>query len=341
MAFQITFKPSDKIIFAEAEDSILTAAIHQGVNIPYGCRNGACGACKAKVLSGQVHYDSEIQGLSTSEQQQGFALLCCAKADSDIQLECRELTSQAGFVPKIVPVRVEQLQRLCEDVMAMRLKLPVNQSLQFHAGQYIEFILKDGTRRAFSLANPSSKQDQLELHLRHVQGGKFTDYVFNELQEKTIMRIEGPFGNFYFRNELTQPVIFVAGGTGFAPIKGMIEDLIERGQGDRNMRFYWGVRGEQDLYMRDLVLAWQNQLPNFQFIPVLSQHYDSQWQGRTGLVHEAVLQDISDFADYQVYCCGAPVMVQACQTEFLQRGLPEQHFFADIFSYASAPNNPA
>lgn len=336
MAFQITFKPSDKTIFVEADDTILSAALQQGVNIPYGCRNGACGACKAQLIHGEVHYDDEVMGLSKEEKNQSYALLCCAKPDSDITLACHELASQAGLLPKIFPVRVEQLTRVGRDVMVMTLKLPMNQSMHFYAGQYIEFILKDGSRRAFSLANPSHRNDSLELHLRHVPGGKFTDYVFNELSEKTILRIEGPFGQFYWREELQRPVIFVAGGTGFAPIKGLIEDLIVKYAYTQAVTLYWGMKTAEDFYMLDEIQSWQQKLQHFNFIPVLSEQTDlDKWQGRTGYVHQAILEDIADFSAYQVYCCGSPAMVDACQQAFQERGLAREHFFADIFSYAA------
>lgn len=339
MAFQITFQPSNKIIFSDQDESVLSAAIHQGVNIPYGCRNGACGACKAKILSGQVHYDTDIAGLSSQEIADGYALLCCAKPDSDIQVECRELSSENTIMPKIFPVRVEKLERLSSDVIAMFLKVPVNQPMHFFAGQYIEFILKDGSRRAFSMANPPHSGEMLELHLRHVPGGKFTDYVFNELQEKTILRIEGPFGSFYLRNEIDKPIIFVAGGTGFAPIKSIIEDLIFKQNLNRPMHLYWGARTAQDLYMANVAKAWANHIPNFSYIPVLScAENDLAWSGRRGFVHQAVLEDIQDFTDYQVYCCGAPEMVKACLQGFTQQGLSEQDFFADSFNYAASPS---
>ena len=335
MSFQINIKPSDKIIFCDVGESILNAAIHQGVNLAYGCRNGACGACRGKILSGSVSYQEPPLGLSEQEKQAGYALLCCAIPQTDIQVECKEIASSQGIHPKIFPVRVEKLERLAPDVMGMFVKLPSNEQMQFYAGQYIEFILKDGSRRAFSLANPPHMSQMLELHLRHVAGGVFTDYVFNELKEKTILRIEGPFGNFYLREEIPHPIIFVAGGTGFAPIKAIIEDMIQHNKIQRPIKLYWGARTQADLYMHTLAQAWAEHIPELEYIPVLSAaEHDRDWQGRRGLVHQAVLQDIQDFSNWQVYCCGAPPMINACMTGFEAAGLDPQYFFSDAFSYA-------
>jgi len=335
MSFQISIQPSNKTIFCEADESILNAALHQGVQLAYGCRNGACGACRGKILAGRVRYQEAPLGLSEQEKQQGYALLCCAIAETDIEVECKEVASLNGIQPKIYPVRVELLERLAPDVMSMFLKLPSNEQMKFHAGQYIEFILQDGSRRAFSLANPPHMAQMLELHLRHVPGGVFTDYVFNQLKAKTIMRIEGPFGNFYLREEIPHPILMVAGGTGFAPIKAMIEDLLQHNKIQVPIKLYWGARTQTDLYMHKLAQAWAQHIPQLQYIPVLSAaDDDSEWQGRRGMVHQAVLQDIQDFANWQVYCCGAPPMVNACQTSFIAQGLKPEHFFSDAFSYA-------
>ena len=336
MSHQVTIKPSGHVYQVADHDTFLSAAIDAGLNIPYGCRNGACGACKGKVLSGEVdHGDHQSTALSDKEKESGLALFCCAKPLTDAVIECREVSALNGIKPRIMPARVQMMEKLSHDVMALFLKLPSNERMQFMAGQYIEFILKDGKRRAFSLANAPHNDEFLELHLRLVPGGTFTEYVFNEMQEKAILRLEGPFGSFYLREDSNKPIIFVAGGTGFAPIKGLIEHILHQ-ETQREMVLYWGVKTLADLYMPTLPKAWASIHKNLKFIPVLSEPLASDaWQGRTGFVHQAVLDDFADLSAHEVYCCGAPVMVDTANEAFKLRGLPDDAFFSDAFTFAA------
>ncbi len=336
MTNQVRIQPSGHQYSVADGETILTGAIDAGFNLPYGCRNGACGACKGKVLAGFVdHGDYQPSALTEAEIDAGLALFCCAKPLSDVEIECREVSALNGIKPKILPVRVQSMEKLSHDVMAMFLKLPSNERMQFLAGQYIEFLMKDGQRRAFSLANAPHNDDFLELHLRLVPGGKFTEYVFNEMQEKTILRIEGPFGTFYLREDSQKPIIFVAGGTGFAPIKGIVEHILHTGI-QRDMVLYWGARSLEDLYMSSLPKNWTEMNPKFKFVPVLSEPLESDgWTGRTGLVHQAVLDDFADLSAYQVYCCGAPGMVDTALESFKAQGLPSDEFFSDAFTYSN------
>ena len=336
MSYQVTIQPSGNVYSVPESETFLAAAIDAGLNLPYGCRNGACGACKGKVISGEVDYgDYQGTALSEAERADGYALFCCAKPRSDAQIECREATNLNAIKPRIMPARVQTMEKLSHDVMALFLKLPSNERLQFMAGQYIEFILKDGKRRAFSLANAPHNDEFLELHLRLVPGGTFTEYVFKEMQEKAILRLEGPFGSFYLREDSNRPIIFVAGGTGFAPIKGIIEHILHQTT-EREMVLYWGAKALEDLYMPTLPQAWASMHPHFKFIPVLSEPLESDaWKGRTGMVHEAVLEDFVDLSAHQVYCCGAPVMVDVAHAAFQAQGLPADEFFSDAFTYAN------
>lgn len=335
MAYQVTIQPSGNVYSVTDQETFLDAAIDAGLNLPYGCRIGSCGACKGKVLSGGVDYGKyQAMALTEAEKASGLALFCCAKPLSDTVIECREVAALNGIKPRILPVRVQMMEKLSHDVMALFLKLPSNERMQFLAGQYIEFILKDGKRRAFSLANAPHNDEFLELHLRLVPGGAFTEYVFNEMPEKAILRLEGPFGSFYLREDSNKPIIFVAGGTGFAPIKGLIEHILHQNT-QREMVLYWGVKALEDLYMSALPHAWASMHPNFKFIPVLSAPASGDaWQGRTGLVHQAVLDDFQDLKGHQVYCCGAPVMVDIAAVSFKKHGLSADEFFADVFTYA-------
>lgn len=334
MTYQITIQPSGHTCSAKVYETVLESAIEAGFNIPYGCRNGACGSCKGTILSGEVDYgDYARSALSEEEKAAGKALFCCARPLSDLTIECREIIIGA-IAPRILPARVERKQQLSHDVMALFLKLPSSERLQFMAGQYIEFLLKDGKRRAFSLANAPHADSLLELHLRLIPGGVFTEYVFNEMPDKAILRIEGPFGSFYYHDDSDKPMIMVAGGTGFAPIKGIIEHMLHNNI-KREVTIYWGAKAREDLYMPELPEAWSKQYPHIKFIPVLSEALpQDNWQGRTGLVHQAVLDDITDLSAYEVYCCGAPAMVEVAHVSFLQAGLPEQAFYSDAFNYA-------
>ena len=334
MSYQITIQPSGHVYDAKAYETVLESAIEAGFNIPYGCRNGACGSCKGTILSGEVDYgDYARSALSEDEKQQGKALFCCARPLSDLTIECREIII-GTIPPRILPARVEGKKQLSHDVMALYLKLPSSEHLQFLAGQYIEFLLKDGKRRAFSLANAPHVDNLLEFHLRLIPGGVFTEYVFNEMPDKAIMRFEGPFGSFYYRDNSQKPMIMVAGGTGFAPIKGIVEHMLHHDI-KRDIVIYWGARALEDLYMPELPQAWAEQYAHIRFIPVLSDAKpEDNWQGRTGLVHQAVLDDVSDLSAYEVYCCGAPAMVEVAHASFQQAGLPEDAFYSDAFNYA-------
>lgn len=335
MPHQITIQPSGHQFTVNEDETILAAALREGFTLPYGCRNGACGSCKGKVLSGLVDNGKhQPNTLKPEEIAEGRALFCVARPLSDLTIEAREIRA-AGEVPiKTLPCRVQKLEKLADDVMLMQLKLPANERLQFLAGQYIDFLLKDGKRRSYSIANPPHADEFIELHLRHVAGGRFTDHVFGAMKEKDILRFEGPHGGFFIREDSDKPIIFVAGGTGFAPIKGMIEHLIAEAS-DRPMILYWGARAKKDLYMAQLPVEWQQKYRNFNFVPVLSDPApDDQWSGRTGFVHHAVLEDFADLGGYEIYACGAPVMVDSAREQFTKtRNLPEEAFFADSFVY--------
>jgi CDP-4-dehydro-6-deoxyglucose reductase len=335
MPFHITIQSSGHTFVAAEGETILNAALNAGFNLPYGCRNGTCGSCKGEVITGTVEYgDAQFSALTVVDVATGKALFCCAKASSDLTIACREIDATV-IPPRILPCRVEKKVQLAHDVVALFLRLPANERLQFMAGQYLEFLLKDGSRRAYSLANAPSDDNLLELHARLIPGGKFTDYVSNEMPEKTILRIEGPLGSFFLREDSDKPIIFVAGGTGFAPIKGMIEHALRQGS-KRQMTLYWGALAGRDLYMPELPQKWAAEYDNFQFIPVLSEPMpQDDWAGRTGFVHQAVLADQVDLSEVQVYCCGAPAMVEAIHRDFTENGLPEDEFFSDAFTFAA------
>jgi CDP-4-dehydro-6-deoxyglucose reductase len=334
MAHQVTLQPSGHGFSVAADTTVLEAALDAGINLPYGCKNGACGACKGKVLSGQVdHGAAQEHALSAAERAAGLALFCCAKPLSDLSLEVKEIGAARDIPVKTLPCRVQKLERLADDVMAIWLKLPANERLQFLAGQYIEFLLADGKRRAFSLASAPHADELLEIHVRRVPGGNFTEHVFTTMKERDIMRIEGPLGTFFLREESDKPILLVAGGTGFAPLKGLIEHALHIGV-KRPMQLYWGAKDRAGLYLNALAERWAA-AHGIAYVPVLSDPAAADaWTGRTGLVHQAVLADHPDLSAYQTYVCGAPAMCEAALADFTAHGLPAEEFFADVFSYA-------
>jgi CDP-4-dehydro-6-deoxyglucose reductase len=279
----------------------------------------------------------QSKALSAEEQLAGYVLTCCARAESDVVLESRQVTEAGAFPIRKMPVRVQALARQSHDVVQLRLQLPAGEPLQFHAGQYVEFILRDGTRRSYSMANAPHTLQQagtgLELHIRHLPGGKFTDHVFGAMKEKEILRIEGPYGSFFLREDSDKPLVLLASGTGFAPIKALLEHMKFKGI-ERPATLYWGGRRPEDLYMDDWVRAQLPQMPQLRYVPVVSNAVpEDDWHGRTGFVHRAVLEDFDDLSGHQVYACGAPVVVDAAKRDYVaQRGLPEEEFYADAFT---------
>jgi CDP-4-dehydro-6-deoxyglucose reductase len=335
MTFQITVQPSGHHFACEAGDTVLAAAIRAGIGLPYGCKNGACGSCKGKVLVGAVEHKAHQQrALPPEEKAQGYALFCCATTSADLVIEAREVGGSSDYPVRKMPARVAQIDRLTPDVVLIRLQLPANEALAYRAGQYIEFLLRDGKRRSYSIANaPSSLDSPLTLHLRHMPGGLFTDQVFGTMKERDILRFEGPLGTFFLREDSDKPIVMLASGTGFAPVKALVEHMIHL-QSARPVSLYWGGRRPGDLYMHALCEQWAATLPHLRYVPVISDPLpEDQWQGRTGFVHAAVMQDLPDLSGYQVYACGAPAMVDAARRDFsAQCGLPADEFHADAFT---------
>jgi CDP-4-dehydro-6-deoxyglucose reductase len=335
MGFQITVLPSQHTFSAQPDETILDAALRQGVLLPYGCRDGGCGACRAKIVSGQVDDgQGRARALSDADRDDGLALLCCASANSDVVIEASELSAAQMLPARTLPARIDKLERVAPDVMLMELKLPASERLRFLAGQYIEILLKDGRRRAFSLANAPHDDARLQLHIRHLPGGLFTEQVFGRMKERDMLRFSGPHGAFFVREESAKPIVLVAGGTGFAPIKAIVEHLIGE-RSTRPMTVYWGGKTRADLYLMALGEQWAQS--GIGFVPVLSEALPSDdWRGRRGLVHQSVMADYPDLSGHQVYVCGAPAMVAAARRDFVgQCALPDDEFFADSFELAN------
>jgi CDP-4-dehydro-6-deoxyglucose reductase len=337
MTFQVTVQPSGRKFEVARDEALLTAALRQGLVLPYGCKDGACGSCKSRLLEGRViHGAHQLKALSVEEEAAGLILTCCGTPQTDCVIEQRQVAAAGQFTAQKMPARVMSLTRPAPDVAVLRLQLPANVQLQYHAGQYVEFILKDGARRSYSMANaPSSQQQQpgIELHIRHMPGGKFTEHVFGALKERDILRVEGPFGSFYLREDSDKPIVLLASGTGFAPIKAIIEHMQAKGL-VRPAVLYWGCRTRADLYQHEWAEQAAAAMPSLRYVPVLSEpRPEDAWFGRTGLVHQAVMEDFADLSGHQVYACGVPIMVDSARRDFVARcGLPAEEFYADSFT---------
>jgi CDP-4-dehydro-6-deoxyglucose reductase len=337
MTFNVTVLPSGRSFTANPDEALLAAAIRQGIGMPYGCKDGACGSCKCKKIEGTVtHGPHQLKALSHEEEAAGFILTCCGVAQTDLVLESRQVTDESAFPIKKMPARVSAITRVSHDVMLIRLQLPAGDAFKYHAGQYVEFLLRDGDRRSYSMGNAPHTQAQtpgIELHIRHMPGGKFTDQVFGTMKEKDILRIEGPYGSFFLREDSDKPLVLLASGTGFAPIKALIEHMQHQGI-TRPAVLYWGGRRPADLYMNDWVQAKVAEMPHLKYVPVISNALpEDAWTGRTGFVHQAVLEDFPDLSGHQVYACGAPIVVDSARADYCAlAGLPEEEFFADSFT---------
>ncbi|MCL2875177.1 MAG: CDP-6-deoxy-delta-3,4-glucoseen reductase [Betaproteobacteria bacterium] len=339
MSCRIQLQPSGHTFVANENLTVLDSALEAGLILPHGCRTGVCSACKSRILHGQVDLGAYAEhALPDSERESGYALLCCTRPRSDLLIEVHGVEQETDTRPKQIPCRVSRLERLAEDVMLVELQLPASEPFTFRAGQYVDFLLADGQRRSFSIANAPAKTGWLELHIRLIPGGHFTTHVFESMKLRDILRIEGPHGSFWLREKSNKPIVMLAGGTGFAPLKGLVEHAIHLGL-ERPIALYWGARVPSGLYLHEMAQSWQLILPTFRYISVVSDTCpDDAWAGRRGLVHEAVLADFADLSQHEVYICGAPPMIEAARDSFTHtRGLPIDAFYSDAFTFAAKP----
>jgi len=328
-------RPDNRIIAVRAGETLLDAGLREGIALPFDCRNGGCGECKATLRSGSVEFGPYQPGvLSTAERAAGKILTCVCTPRDDVELEY--VPARAPGVPpaRVWSATVEQMQRLAPDVMQVMLRLEGSERIAFYAGQYINILLEDGAKRAFSFATAPAVNDRIELHIRRIPGGRYTTQVFERMRTGDRVRFEGPLGSFFLREDSEKPMIFVAGSTGFAPVKSMLEYAFSRDV-KRRMILYWGVRRPADLYLGELPAKWAREHANFDFVPVISHPApEDAWQGRTGLVHEAILADFGDLSGYQVYACGSAAMVEAAHPAFKAKGLGQDDCFSDAFRLA-------
>jgi CDP-4-dehydro-6-deoxyglucose reductase len=336
MTYTITNRRNDTSFPVNEGETILDAALRDNRIYPYGCRSGVCGACKCELVSGSVDYgDYEDFALPDDEKKQGKVLLCQATALEDVAIDVDEIMTGTSIQIKMLPCRVGKLERLAEDVIQLFLTLPKTQKFNFIAGQYIDIILKDGQRRSFSIANlpENAAEEGLELHIRHVPDGHFTPRVFDSMKERDLLRFEGPFGTYFLQSEVETPIIMVAGGTGFSPVKGLVEQAMQQNP-DYQIHLFWGARDIQDLYMNSLAREWAEKYTGFTYTPVLSESKSDGWSGETGFVHEAVSRSYEDVTGYDIYASGPPIMVDSVRDTLKAKGMDSQRFYFDSFDFA-------
>jgi CDP-4-dehydro-6-deoxyglucose reductase, E3 len=338
MRVRITLAKSNISFSVAPDQSLLDAALAASLNLPHSCKSGNCGSCRARLLQGEIHYpNGPPLGLSDTEVADGIVLLCQARARSDLSIETYAVTTPEQAVIKRLPARIERALPLSHDVMGLYVRLPAAETFRFEAGQYIDIMLSGGRRRSFSIASPPHDARLLELHVRRVAGGEFSEKLFDADPQKSLLTIEGPLGQFVYRPGIA-PMLLVGGGTGIAPLLSILRHVIENGI-ERDISIYWGVRSERDLYAQTILenlaqrYSAQGRPARLRYVPVLSEP-SSDWQGLRGFVHEAVLQDIDDLEKYDVYAAGPPAMITAVRSEFGRRGVAASRLFFDSFDYA-------
>lgn len=333
MNFRVSLSPSGHSFEVAEQEPILQAGLTAGISLPYGCRMGTCTTCRGKVVSGRVDLGHVHPSyLTEADREQGYALLCQAKPLSDVVVEVEELPRLVP--PEKFPAMVRRITKLTPDVAIVDLRLPLHLNLHFAAGQYVDVLLPDGARRSYSIASAPKTAGtiDLQIHVRHMPGGVFTDRVFTTLKERDKLSCEGPLGTFFLRDDSDKPVVLLATGTGYGPIRSLILDAFQR-KITRPMTFYWGARTKRDLYLLEEPLQWAQAHDNFRFVPLLTRPLpEDSWDGRTGYVQHAAMADFSDLSNYEVYACGSPAMVDSARHEFVsQRGLEARNYHADAF----------
>lgn len=341
MAFRVTIQRSGHVFECEPGQSVLAAGLDAGYVLPYNCRSGFCQTCKARIVEGQVGYKDELLPtyLSPEDRARGATLLCQARPLSDLVIDAREVLDLSGLTPRRSPARIRELELLAPDVARLKLRLPMNENILFAAGQHLALLFPDGEKRNYSIANAcgSAGVSEVELHVRIYPGGLFSGQLFNGIKAGSLVQVELPLGTFFLREKSERPMIFIATGVGFAPIKAMLETIMAKDLcSKRPVHFYWGGRRRADLYFNALVQAWADATPGLSYTPLLSQPAEAcEWGGATGHVQQHVLADHPDLSEHEIYACGAPTMIHQAKADMVARARADPaRFFADEFSVA-------
>jgi 2-polyprenylphenol hydroxylase and related flavodoxin oxidoreductases len=325
MNYKISLEPSAISFDAEEDITILQSALKNDVVLEHSCGNGQCGACKTKLISGNISFDDKFHVLNENDRDENIFLSCVAKPLSDISIRADFFPELLDIKTKTVPCKVYSIEYPVANVAILKLRLPPAADFRYLPGQYID-LSYNGISRSYSIASAIVDDNLLELHIRKVADGVFSGFVFNEFKQNQLLRMQGPIGTFFIR-KTNKPLIFLAGGTGFAPVKAMVESLIKQDD-KRPIHIYWGARKQDDIYS-DLPNQWANKYSNITSQIIVSD--DDAWQGRSGFVHQAVLDDFASLEDFMVYACGASAMINIARQTFIEKGLDEHSFIADAF----------
>lgn len=323
---QITLT-SGSVFIGASGSSLLDAATQAGVFLPYSCKTGRCSTCKCKVVKGQTRVLQPETGLTEREKSEGWILSCVRSAETDLTIEVDDLGGVVLPAAKTFPCRVNHLEKLAPDVIQVKLRLPPTADFNFIPGQYINVIGVSGIRRSYSIANSGFQDKLLELHIRAVENGALSEYWFKQARVNDLLRLNGPLGTFVLRDTPDRDLIFLATGTGIAPVKAMLELLLHNSanQTYRSVTVMWGGRVPTDFYFDVGRIAGK-----FKYIPVLSRA-DTSWLGARGYVQDELLSLLPDLSQAVVYACGSNSMIHSAREILMKNGLPIKCFYSDAF----------
>jgi len=325
--------PSGREFETLGDETVLGAALRQHLNLPHSCRGGSCGTCRVRLLSGRISYPhGRPPGISAAEESDGFALICQARAIDDLVIETHEIRDVTDVEVRCLPARIERMRRLAPDVMGLWLRLPAVEPFTWQCGQYVDIMLPGGHRRSFSLANPPHDSALLELHVRRAPGGAFSEQLFTTLQEGSLLRMEGPLGQFIYRPG-ERPLLLIGGGTGYAPLKAIIRQVLES-ESRRELTLFWGARTTADLYEDCWLRGLAAKHERFRYFSVLSEQEAAPHE--SGFVHEAVVRRIADLSGFDIFAAGPPAMVHAVRAALPPHGADPDRIRIDSFDYAPA-----
>jgi CDP-4-dehydro-6-deoxyglucose reductase, E3 len=331
---KVRLLPTDREFQARSDEPVLSAALREHLNLPHSCKGGSCGTCRVRVISGRFAYPhGRPPGISTEEEAAGYALICQARALENLEIEIRDIRHVSDVEIKSLPARIERMQSLAQDVMGLWLRLPGIESFAWQCGQYVDVMLAGERRRSFSLANPPHDSALLELHVRRAPGGVFSELVFTKLKAGSLLRIEGPLGQFIYRPG-ERPLLLIGGGTGYAPLKAMIRQALET-ESKRDVTLFWGARAAVDLYEDEWLRALSARHARFRYTSVLSDQSGAATH-ESGLVHEAVTRKVPGLAGFDIYAAGPPAMIDAVRSALPPHGADPERIYIDSFDYAPA-----
>lgn len=324
--FEIRLRNS-KSFKCDSESTILSAAAKADLVLEHSCLSARCRSCMVKVLEGNVENVQDEFVLSKEERTNGYVLSCNAKPISNIKLDIEDLGDVILSHPSVFASKIEVLQKITDDVIRVILRLPPTSNFKFLAGQYVN-IIKGNIKRSYSIANMLRDDNKIEFYIKKYETGVMSDYFFSKATENDLLRLEGPLGTFFYRKKSSiKNIIFLATGTGIAPIKALLEQFNQTPEDyiDKKIWLFWGAKYKSDIFLN---LSYDK--INFNFIPVLSRE-NGNWQGESGYVQDALIKKSIDLLNSQVYACGSNDMILSAKKLLIENNLKEHNFYSDAF----------